>query len=170
MQYNSYWGDPLATRNRPIKAKCERSKYVSAESRPHSTRSVLACEVNKKKKNLHFSLEGNCFFLISLIKTTCNLAECQTGWCRRGKTRHEVKPSESEGFERSRRMFDCDRCSRKIPVNFDGVIVGETRTSLSGGFKIIALQSGAHHMTKLTMTKYAFKGVKNLYLSHLYTF
>lgn len=49
MQYNSYWGDLLATQNRQIKAKCERSKYVSVDSRPHST-SVLACEVNKKKK------------------------------------------------------------------------------------------------------------------------
>lgn len=111
MQRNSDWGDPLATRNRPIKAKCERSKYVSVESRPHST-SVLACEVNKQKK-LHFSLEGNCFFLISLIKTTWNLAKCQSGWDRRCKTKHEAKPSESEGFERSRRIFDCDERSNK---------------------------------------------------------
>lgn len=58
MQYNSYWGDLLATQNRQIKAKCERSKYVSVDSRPHST-SVLACEVNKK--NFIFPLRESAF-------------------------------------------------------------------------------------------------------------
>lgn len=120
----------------------------------------------QKKKKLHFSLEGNCFFLISLIKTTCNLAECQTGWYRRCKTKHDVEPSESDGFQPSRRIFDWDRSSNKY---FSLLTVWSSMTYTNPSqvaSQWLCYKTKRNHMT---VTKCALKQVQITHILNIQT-